>query len=129
MNELVERWLSFARDDLRVAQLVLREGIYHQACFHAQQCVEKTLKGMLVFRGYHAPRTHAITDLVSLLGSGFAAELADELGELDDYYIPTRYPDALPGVLPDGMPGISEAKQAVALAMSVLECAVDEFGA
>ena len=70
MNELVERWLSFARDDLRVAQLVLKEGIYHP-----------------------------------------------------------RYPDALPGTLPDGMPGRSEAKHAVALATSVLKRAEDELDA
>jgi len=121
MNELAERWLSFAHDDLRVAMLVLSEGIYHQACFHSQQCVEKALKGVLVHLEGRAPRTHAITELVGLLPADFVADLASELGELDDYYIPTRYPDALPGMLPEGLPGRSEAEQTVALAGSVLE--------
>ena len=31
MSELAERWLSFARDDLRVAELVLDACIYHHA--------------------------------------------------------------------------------------------------
>jgi HEPN domain-containing protein len=128
MNELAEQWLSFARDDLRVATLVLSEGIYHQTCFHAQQCVEKALKGVLVHEEGRAPRTHAITDPVSLLTVDFVADLVDELGDLDDYYIPTRYPDALPGMLPEGLPGKPEAEQAVALAESVLKRAVDWLG-
>jgi HEPN domain-containing protein len=45
-------------------------------------------------------------------------ELPDRWG---DYYIPTRYPDALPGTLPEGLPGQSEAKEAVALARTLLE--------
>ncbi len=127
MNELAERWLSFAQDDLRVAEIVLDERIYHQACFHAQQCVEKALKGVLISSGRRSPRTHSITDLVSLLSPGFAADLAEELGELDDYYIPTRYPDAMPGMLPDGLPGRAEAEKAVALAETVLHRAANEL--
>jgi HEPN domain-containing protein len=121
MSALAERWLRFARDDLRVAEIVYGERIYHQACFHAQQCVEKSLKGVLVAGGHRPPRTHSITDLLSMLPSGLLSDLADELGELDDYYIPTRYPDALPGVLPDGLPGRAEAEAAVALAETVLD--------
>ena len=45
MSKAGDRWWQMASDDLRVAELILREGIYHQACFHAQQCVEKALKG------------------------------------------------------------------------------------
>ncbi len=37
----------------------------------------------------------------------------------DWFYIPTRYPDALPGVLPEGMPGSVDAQEAVALARQV----------
>jgi HEPN domain-containing protein len=43
MNELPNHWLVFAREDLHVAELVFDKGIYNQACFHAQQCVEKAL--------------------------------------------------------------------------------------
>ena len=127
MSELAERWLSFARDDLRVAELVLDECIYHQACFHAQQCVEKALKGLLVGFGFQPPKLHAITDLLNLLPREFAAEMPDELGGLDDYYIPTRYPDALPGTLPDGLPERAEAEKAVALARTMLDRAADKL--
>ena len=67
MSKASERWWQLAADDLRVAELVLREGIYHQACFHAQQCVEKALKGVLVQSSDVAPpRTHSIADLLTV---------------------------------------------------------------
>ncbi len=45
MNENSKRWLYFAYEDLRVAELVWGQAIYNQVCFHAQQCIEKALKG------------------------------------------------------------------------------------
>jgi HEPN domain-containing protein len=116
MNETAKRWLTFAKEDLRVAEIVLREAIYNQVCFHAQQCVEKALKSALTHRGHTTPRTHSITDLLSVLPSEYLANLRDALVELDDFYIPTRYPDALPGMLPDVLPGKVEAKRAFDLA-------------
>ena len=41
-------------------------------------------------------------------------ELPDRCIELDDYYIPTRYPDALPGRLPEGLPKKEDAEEALA---------------
>ncbi len=48
MSEDISRWLIFAEEDLKVAEIVLREGLYNQACFHAQQCAEKALKAALL---------------------------------------------------------------------------------
>jgi hypothetical protein len=31
MSEAAERWLAFAREDMRMAELALKEGIYNQA--------------------------------------------------------------------------------------------------
>lgn len=123
MNEAVERWLTFADEDLQVAEIVLKEDIYNQVCFHAHQSVEKALKGALAHHGNRTPpRTHAIADLLRLLPSEWLAELRTELTEkMDDYYIPTRYPDALPGTLPQGLPGKTEAEEALALARRVMD--------
>ena len=116
MNE-AERWLTFARQDLQVADLVLREGIYNQACFHAQQCVEKSLKALFThYCKTTPPRTHDITDLIRLLALDWLDEMKEALTGLDDFYIPTRYPDALPGALPGGLPEKSDAEGAVSLA-------------
>ncbi len=116
MNESRKRWLAFAGEDLQVAELVWEQEIYNQVCFHAQQCAEKALKGLLLAQGKALPRTHAITDLLSMLPEEVLADLRQSLMSLDDFYIPTRYPDALPGTLPDGLPGREQAEEALATA-------------
>jgi len=40
---------------------------------------------------------------------------------LDRFYIPTRYPDALPGSLPEGLPNRDDAAEALAVARQVLD--------
>ena len=123
MSEVAERWLTFAREDVRMAELALEDGIYNQTCFHSQQCVEKTLKGALAYhQGETLPRTHSIADLIRLLPADWFGDLrADLLETMDDYYLPTRYPDALPGTLPEGLPGKAEAEEALDLARRTLE--------
>ena len=121
MNEAAEQWLAFARQDLRMAELAFAEGIYNQTCFHAQQCVEKAIKGWLEQQGRTPPRTHRLMDLLTLLPPDLMGELNEALGLLDRFYIPTRYPDALPGMLPDGFPGQRDAREALDLAKQTLE--------
>ena len=113
MNEAGDRWLEFARQDLQMAELALGEGIYNQVCFHSHQCVEKCLKAALANQGRMPPRTHSIVDLLGLLPTDYLEELREDLEQIDIYYIPTRYPDALPGSLPDGLPGREDAEEAI----------------
>jgi HEPN domain-containing protein len=122
MSKASERWWELAGDDLRVAELVLREGIYHQACFHAQQCVEKALKGVLLhFEDAAPPRTHSVADLLNRVPPQWFTDLREPLAEImDQFYIPTRYPDALPGAFPEGLPGKDDAEEAVSLARQVM---------
>ena len=121
MNEPVERWFAFAREDLRMAELAFTEGIYNQVCFHAQQCVEKAIKGHLERQGQPPPRTYRMADLLPLLSPGLMDDLEDALRLLDRFYIPTRYPDALPGTSLGGLPGRQDAQEALALARRALE--------
>lgn len=119
MNES-ERWLSFAREDLQMAKLALRETIYNQTCFHSQQCVEKAIKGLLLFQSKIPPRTHLLGDLLTLLDPNpFTTSIDIQL--LDRFYIPTRYPDALPGSLPDGLPNQEDATEALTVAQQTLD--------
>lgn len=115
-----KRWIYFAREDLQMADLALEAGIYNQACFHTQQCVEKAIKGLLLFQGTTLPRTHLLGDLLNLLHPDpFAGSLDIQL--LDRFYIPTRYPDALPGSLPEGLPTREDVMEALAVARRVLQ--------
>lgn len=118
MNTASDRWMEFARQDLKMAELALSEGIYNQVCFHSQQCVEKCIKGLLASQDKATPRTHSIVDLLGMLPSDSFRNLRDELSQLDIFYIPTRYPDALPGSLADGLPGKEDAEEAIAAARS-----------
>jgi HEPN domain-containing protein len=119
MSEAANRWLAFAREDLRMAELALVEAIHNQVCFHAQQCAEKAIKAWLEQHGRAIPRTHRMADLLALLPAAVMADVADGLVLLDRFYIPTRYPDALPsGVL--GLPAQDDAQEALVLARTAL---------
>lgn len=115
------RWLEFARQDLRIAELAMSEGLYNQVCFHSEQCVEKVLKAWLAEKGKKIPRTHSMADLLTLIPTAVLADMAEEILLLDRFYIPTRYPDALPGSLEEGLPNKNEAQEAFDLAKRVLE--------
>jgi len=121
MSESTECWLAFASEDLQMAEFALNAKIYNQVCFHAQQCVEKVFKGLLAKLGRTIPRTHSITDLLEKLPQDWYPDLRDDLAMLDDFYIPARYPDALPGSLPEGLPSETDATQTLALAQSVMD--------
>ncbi len=119
-NEARRRWQYFAHQDLQMAELALNEDIYNQVCFHSQQCVEKCLKGLLAGLGQKTPRTHSIVDLLRILQNIQQAECIDDLREsmelMDIYYIPTRYPEALPGSLAEVMPELDDALTAITTA-------------
>ncbi|MBI5567563.1 MAG: HEPN domain-containing protein [Chloroflexi bacterium] len=119
---LPKQWLDRAAEDLTVARLILAEGHYSHACFLAQQCIEKSLKAFLLEKVNSYPRAHRLIDLLlacEVHEPACVAFRADCL-VVDQYYIPTRYPDGVPGGLPGGLPGDIEADEAVTAAESVL---------
>ena len=115
-----KRWLLFAHQDLRMAELAMTEGLYNQVCFHSQQCAEKAVKGLLAHQGKLPPRTHRLADLLELLDPDPFGEEKFEIQLLDRFYIPTRYPDALPGSLPEGLPDAQDAHEALTTARNIL---------
>lgn len=91
------KWIGFAENDYRTAEILFREGIWNQVCFHSQQAAEKYLKSSIAVE--NRPRSHKIATLVPLSCLELPKELEREILLLDRFYIPTRYPDALPGSL------------------------------
>ena len=120
MSEALD-WIRFAREDLRVAEWAISVEIFNQACFHAQQCVEKVLKAWLCHCGTLPPRTHQLSLLLALLPDEVLADVRLEITLLDRFYIPTRYPDALAGALPDGLPDVRDSREALEVARAVLQ--------
>lgn len=92
MSVEASRWFEFARQDLRLAELALAEGIWSQACFHAQLGAEKTLKGILTSRGMIPPRTHKLADLLALIGDGVFPRMVESLFALDRFLPSNQIP-------------------------------------
>ena len=111
-------WLRRARSNLaRAAQgQVTPDMLLEDACFDAQQAVEKALKALLVSRGVQVPRTHAISELITAvaeLGFEIPADV-HEAAALTDYAVAARYPGPFEPVLVD------EYERAVATAVVVV---------
>ena len=65
-------WVARAEEDFTLARSALRRKrpLIYGATFHAQQCVEKYLKALLVARGLTFPRTHDLAALSDLCLQG-----------------------------------------------------------
>jgi len=63
---------------------------------------------------------HRLADLLGLLDPDPFGEEKFEVQLLDRFYIPTHYPDALPGSLPEGLPDAQEAQEALTTAKNIL---------
>ena len=114
-HEEAARWLEFAEEDLQMAELAYSRKIYNQVCFHAQQATEKCLKASIAANGNLVPRSHMMADLTREVPEGLQRKMGSTLEQLlllDQFYIPTRYPDALPGSLEEGLPNEDHAATA-----------------
>lgn len=115
------RWLEQAKADWAAARLLADGGHSAQACFLSQQVAEKALKALLYAHGAEMILGHSVASLCEEVRS-----VAPELGskcpdwaELDQYYIPTRYPDALPGGIPSEVFGTATAAAALQTAAEI----------
>jgi HEPN domain-containing protein len=99
-NDEVLSWVKFAEEDCAMASLSLRRKtpLTNGACFHAQQCVEKYLKAILVCQKQPFPRTHDLRLLSNLCTkAGVLVEInADVLDLLSSYALRARYPGDVP---------------------------------
>ncbi|MBI4237022.1 MAG: HEPN domain-containing protein [Deltaproteobacteria bacterium] len=116
-----ERWFYFADQDLAFARAGFRDGFYAHVCSLSQQAVEKAMKAYLVWKQRNPPKTHGLLALHRLLDVSWMEAHLPALKRLSEFYLPTRYPDAIAGTLPDGLPDRGDAKQALAWADAVVQ--------
>jgi HEPN domain-containing protein len=95
---MTKQWFVFAGRDLRAAKAILELGSeYKNICaFNCQQCVEKAIKGFLVYSDVRPPKSHNISDLIKLV-----LKIDPALGKslsktevLTKYAVAYRYPDS-----------------------------------
>lgn len=117
-KEEAKRWFMQALRDLDDAKYNLSGKRYNVACFLAQQSAEKALKAYLFFKGADEVWGHSVGELckdAKSLDKSFA-QIESISKSLDKYYIPTRYPNALPGIIPSEAFDKEDAEKAISLA-------------
>jgi HEPN domain-containing protein len=65
--ELAEAWFASASRDLEGARAMAEQALGDLAVYHAQQCAEKAVKGLLAFHEQTIEKTHAIHTLIQAL--------------------------------------------------------------
>lgn len=119
------RWLTHAQDEYQDAEDLRERGRFYLALFHFQQAAEKALKAFLYAHtdDRQVFFTHSVLELIQAAVT-LDSTLADleKASRLDQYYIPTRYPNGLPGGVPSRFyTDPDEAAEASALARQVIE--------
>lgn len=117
------RWFAQSERDLRAAAHARSGGFHEQACFLCLQAAEKALKSFLYLCGERLVLGHSVVQLLrSCVQQNQEFEtLHLPCRRLDRYYLPTRYPDSLPGGAPYEAFGEEDSEPAVQDAEAVLE--------
>jgi HEPN domain-containing protein len=121
MTELSElkSWIAHAEDDFESATVLMRrkKPLLNSACFHAQQCAEKYMKALLIFKDQNFPKVHDLTILDDLCNAAgvFLGMDKTNFARLTAYAVMTRYPG--------DEPTIEETKDAIEIAKSVRQFA------
>jgi HEPN domain-containing protein len=117
------RWLEQARRDLDDARYAAAGARWNLACFLSQQAAEKALKAYLFAQGAESVWGHSVAELCHDAGVHDTqfAELGREAAALDQYYIPTRYPNGLPGGIPADAYTRTDSDRALGLSARVID--------
>jgi HEPN domain-containing protein len=104
VTDIVKNWILKANNNYKTGkdEMATEEPATDTICFHMQQCVEKYLKGYLVFNKIDFRKTHDIAELIELckkvrgdfdelynLDADSLTIYAAEIRYPDDFYMPT----------------------------------------
>jgi HEPN domain-containing protein len=89
-----ESWIDRAKSNYELSKATISNNIYFEdLCYQAQQAVEKSLKGLLIYYGVEPEFTHNIGILLNELEK--FTEITENIREamdLTNYAVQTRYP-------------------------------------
>ena len=87
-------WMNRACSDLAIAKAHIEGAYLEDLCYHAQQCVEKAFKAVLLQRQGRFPYIHDLAELVNQIElSGLVVpEDVREVVGLTEYAVEGRYP-------------------------------------
>ena len=119
---MVEEWVNGSREHLRAAELLLKEGLYHLVCFHAQRAAALVMEAMLDKNGVPAPHGTSLLELLSGCEAcdPEAANLRGACALLDLYGAGDPMA-AVPGMLPWGPPSFEQAEATLEAGRKVVQ--------
>jgi len=122
-------WWRQAERDLDDARYAFDGQRYNLTCFLAQQSAEKALKAYLYAQEVELVWGYSVRELCTTSVTFDVAfeELGRQVTPLDQYYIPTRYPNGLPGGVPFEAYNIEDGQRALRLASHVLDAVQERF--
>ncbi len=127
MVERSKDWLDQAERDLKQAEASLRDGFYEWACFAAQQSAEKAVKALIQGLGGE-PWGHSVASLIDMLPQDLKPNhLRDFALELDQAYIPSRYPNAHPAGFPGKTFSLKMAERLIGYAQQIFTYCKNEI--
>jgi HEPN domain-containing protein len=94
-DELFQKWIALAQDDLKMAEFALSQSLWLPCAFHVQQCIEKSLKGVIVRSGAEdPPYTHDLTRLLDIAVTSCQdlEGYRKAFTSINPFYIRARYP-------------------------------------
>lgn len=115
-------WFNQAVRDLEQAEDSRRAGRHEWACFAAQQAAEKAVKALHLHLGQEA-WGHVIVRLLQELPESVQVpmDLIEKARVLDNFYIPTRCPNAHAEGAPFEHYGPLQSEEAIRYAREVIE--------
>jgi len=97
-RELIFKWILFAENDLKVAQILFDENnfqFYQIIIFHTQQAVEKMIKAFMINHDIAFKKIHNLNKLLSMIEhiEGFEEGAYDYIDIFNKFSVEVRYPD------------------------------------
>jgi HEPN domain-containing protein len=124
MTQRAKDWFDQAERDLEQAADSRKSERHEWACFAAQQAAEKAVKALHLHLRQEA-WGHVVAQLLSELPAHILVPqaLVEKGKVLDNFYIPTRYPNGHPSGSPFEHYGPIQSEQAIQYAREILEFA------
>ena len=122
-------WLSQAVRDLEQAADSRDDGRHEWACFASHQAAEKAVKALHLHLGQEA-WGHVVAKLLQELPETVSIEemLIEKGRVLDNFYIPTRYPNGHPEGSPFEHYGPLQSEEAIRYASEIIEFVRSQMG-
>ncbi|GAB4220077.1 MAG: hypothetical protein Kow00102_05970 [Spirochaetota bacterium] len=121
IKNAVQECLLQADEELKTALYLLEGEFFKGACYHAQQAIEKSIKAILLHKGWGLEKIHNVNRLIALCNE-YTVHVSltdDEIIFIDSIY-KGSYP-ADTGLLPLGKPDREDALRATQIASRIVE--------